>query len=120
MRRKGLTSIQDDRGSNDAGVNGLFGQAGSLIGPFSNEIGKLLGSLEDQIGAKVKRGLLDDLLKTKPDAAGLLTGLSSAADVRTVLDSAGLEADEQRVNSLLGELEGKDIDELIEDASSTV
>jgi hypothetical protein len=112
--------VQDDRGSNDAGVNGLFGQAGSLIGPTSNEIGKLLGSLEDRVGARSKRGLLDDLLKTKPDAAGLLTSLSSAADVKTVLDSAGLEADEERVTSLLGELGGKDIEDLIEDASSTV
>lgn len=76
----------------------------------------MLGSLEGRLGARSKRSLLDDLLKTKPDAAGLLTGLSSAADVKTVLDSAGLEVGDRRVNSLLGELGGKDINEVVDDA----
>lgn len=52
--------------------------------------------------------------------ASSLTDLSSAADVKPVLDSAGLEAGDERVGSLLGELGGKNIDDLINDASNTV
>ncbi|KAL2858602.1 hypothetical protein BJY01DRAFT_241932 [Aspergillus pseudoustus] len=37
----------------------------------------------------------------------------SAADIKEVLGSVGIDADEERLNQLLTELEGKDIDELI-------
>ncbi|KAL3464587.1 hypothetical protein BJX64DRAFT_286393 [Aspergillus heterothallicus] len=37
----------------------------------------------------------------------------SATDIKEVLGSVGIEADEERLNQLLTELEGKDIDELI-------
>ncbi|KFH41003.1 60S acidic ribosomal protein P2-like protein [Hapsidospora chrysogenum ATCC 11550] len=51
-------------------------------------------------------------------AAYLLLGLAgnnspSAADVKNVLESVGIEADEERLNNLISELEGKDINELI-------
>lgn len=36
----------------------------------------------------------------------------SAADVKKVLDSVGIEADDERLNKLISELEGKDINEV--------
>jgi len=101
-------------------VNNLFSEANSLFGSVTNDVSKLLGSLADQVGAKSKRGLLDDLLKAKPDAAGLLTGLSSDADVKAVLEPIGIEADDERLNTLLEELQGGDINELIDNASDMV
>ncbi|USP77035.1 60S acidic ribosomal protein P2 [Curvularia clavata] len=51
-------------------------------------------------------------------AAYLLLGLGgntspSAADVKSVLSAVGIEADDDRLNKLISELEGKDINELI-------
>ena len=37
----------------------------------------------------------------------------SAADVKKVLDSVGIEADSDRLDKLISELEGKDVNELI-------
>ncbi|KAH6627912.1 60S acidic ribosomal protein P2 [Chaetomium tenue] len=56
-------------------------------------------------------------------AAYLLLGLGgnaspSAADVKAVLESVGIEADDERLEKLLSELEGKDINELIAEGSS--
>ncbi|KAI0197616.1 60s acidic ribosomal protein-domain-containing protein [Astrocystis sublimbata] len=56
-------------------------------------------------------------------AAYLLLGLAgnsspSAKDVKKVLDSVGIETDDERLKSLLSELEGKDINELIAEGSS--
>ncbi|KAL1879128.1 hypothetical protein VTK73DRAFT_7247 [Phialemonium thermophilum] len=56
-------------------------------------------------------------------AAYLLLGLGgnsspSAKDVKNVLESVGIEADDDRLNKLLEELEGKDINELIAEGSS--
>ncbi|OLN81091.1 60S acidic ribosomal protein P2 [Colletotrichum chlorophyti] len=56
-------------------------------------------------------------------AAYLLLGLGgntspSAADVKAVLESVGIEADEERLNKLISELEGKDINELIAEGST--
>ena len=50
-------------------------------------------------------------------AAYLLLGLAgntspSAADIKGVLESVGIDADEDRLNTLLSELEGKDIQEV--------
>lgn len=50
-------------------------------------------------------------------AAYLLLGLGgntspSAADIKEVLESVGVEADDERLNQLLKELEGKDINEV--------
>jgi large subunit ribosomal protein LP2 len=50
-------------------------------------------------------------------AAYLLLGLGgntspSAADVKTVLESVGIEADSERLEKLLSELKGKDINEV--------
>lgn len=50
-------------------------------------------------------------------AAYLLLGLGgnaspSAADVKSVLESVGIEADDERLNKLISELEGKDINEV--------
>ncbi|KAM0695811.1 hypothetical protein Q7P36_004293 [Cladosporium allicinum] len=55
-------------------------------------------------------------------AAYLLLGLAgnsspSAEDIKTVLSSVGIDADEERLSSLLKELEGKDINELISSGS---
>ncbi|KAF8467773.1 60s acidic ribosomal protein-domain-containing protein [Kalaharituber pfeilii] len=55
-------------------------------------------------------------------AAYLLLGLGgnsspSASDISAVLSSVGIEADDDRVNTLLKELEGKDINELISEGS---
>ena len=38
----------------------------------------------------------------------------SAADVSTALSSVGVEADSERLNTLISELEGKDLNELLE------
>jgi large subunit ribosomal protein LP2 len=56
--------------------------------------------------------------KMKHLAAYLLIGLGgnaspSAADVKAVLESVGIEADSDRLDKLIAELEGKSIDELI-------
>jgi large subunit ribosomal protein LP2 len=50
-------------------------------------------------------------------AAYLLLGLGgnaspSAADVKKVLESVGIEADDERLNTLISELDGKDINEV--------
>jgi large subunit ribosomal protein LP2 len=50
-------------------------------------------------------------------AAYLLLGLGgntspSAADIKAVLESVGIEADDARLEKLLSELEGKDINEV--------
>lgn len=56
-------------------------------------------------------------------AAYLLLGLGgnsspSAADVKAVLESVGIEADSERLETLIKELNGKDINELIAEGSS--
>ncbi|KAL9112057.1 MAG: hypothetical protein Q9227_003677 [Pyrenula ochraceoflavens] len=56
-------------------------------------------------------------------AAYLLLGLAgntspSSDDVKKVLESVGIDADEDRLEKLLSELEGKDIQELISEGSS--
>lgn len=56
-------------------------------------------------------------------AAYLLIGLSgnaspSAADIKTVLESVGIDAEGDRVDALLKELDGKSIDELIAEGSA--
>ncbi|EMD93964.1 hypothetical protein COCC4DRAFT_131531 [Bipolaris maydis ATCC 48331] len=55
-------------------------------------------------------------------AAYLLLGLGgntspSAEDVKSVLSAVGIEADDERLNKLISELEGKDINELIASGS---
>ena len=50
-------------------------------------------------------------------AAYLLLGIGgntnpSAKDIKKVLDSVGIEADDERLEKLLGELEGKDVNEV--------
>lgn len=50
-------------------------------------------------------------------AAYLLLGLGgnsspSAEDIKGVLSAAGIDADDERLNQLLSELEGKDINEV--------
>lgn len=50
-------------------------------------------------------------------AAYLLLGLAgntspSASDIKKVLDSVGIAADDERLDQLLSELEGKDINEV--------
>ncbi|EAU34891.1 predicted protein [Aspergillus terreus NIH2624] len=55
-------------------------------------------------------------------AAFLLLGLAgntspSAEDIKAVLSSVGIDADEERLGQLLKELEGKDIQELIAQGS---
>ncbi|KAI0136368.1 60S acidic ribosomal protein P2/allergen Asp F 8 [Xylariales sp. AK1849] len=56
-------------------------------------------------------------------AAYLLLGLGgntspSASDVKEVLESVGIEADDDRLEKLLSELDGKDINELITEGST--
>ncbi|EGD96026.1 60S acidic ribosomal protein P2 [Trichophyton tonsurans CBS 112818] len=56
-------------------------------------------------------------------AAFLLLGLAgnsspSASDINDVLSSVGIDADSERVEKLLAELEGKDIQELIAEGST--
>lgn len=50
-------------------------------------------------------------------AAYLLLGLAgntspSASDIKSVLESVGIDADEERLEKLISELEGKDINEV--------
>ncbi|WVQ92974.1 60S acidic ribosomal protein P2 [Kwoniella sp. CBS 9459] len=42
----------------------------------------------------------------------------SAADIKALLETVGIEAEEERVSKLISELEGKDINELIAEGSS--
>ncbi|KAL0474872.1 60s acidic ribosomal domain-containing protein [Neurospora intermedia] len=42
----------------------------------------------------------------------------SAADVKAVLESVGIEADSERLDKLISELEGKDLNELIAEGSA--
>ncbi|KAL0953612.1 hypothetical protein HGRIS_004820 [Hohenbuehelia grisea] len=42
----------------------------------------------------------------------------SAADIKKVLSAVGIEADAERLDKLISELEGKDINELIAEGSS--
>ncbi|KAJ4295655.1 60S acidic ribosomal protein P2 [Collariella sp. IMI 366227] len=42
----------------------------------------------------------------------------SAADIKSVLESVGIEADSERLDKLISELKGKDINELIAEGSS--
>ena len=56
-------------------------------------------------------------------AAFLLLGLGgntspSAKDIKAVLSSVGIEADDERLSALLSELKGKDINELISEGSA--
>ncbi|KAL1854730.1 60S acidic ribosomal protein P2 [Paecilomyces lecythidis] len=56
-------------------------------------------------------------------AAYLLLGLAgntapSAEDVKAVLSSVGIDADEERLTKLIAELEGKDIQELIAEGTT--
>ncbi|KAL8691382.1 MAG: hypothetical protein Q9218_003376 [Villophora microphyllina] len=60
--------------------------------------------------------------KMKHLAAYLLLGLGgntspSAEDVKGVLSSVGIDADEERLDKLIKELEGKDLQELIQEGS---
>ncbi|KAL2070677.1 hypothetical protein VTL71DRAFT_13703 [Oculimacula yallundae] len=62
-------------------------------------------------------------LKMKHLAAYLLLTIGgndspSAADVKAVLESVGIEADDERLSTLISELKGKDIQELITEGSS--
>ncbi|CAO1616720.1 unnamed protein product [Parajaminaea phylloscopi] len=41
----------------------------------------------------------------------------SAADVKKVLDTVGIEAEDERLNKLISELEGKDVAQLIAEGS---
>ncbi|CAD6574645.1 MAG: 60S acidic ribosomal protein P2 [Alectoria sarmentosa] len=56
-------------------------------------------------------------------AAYLLLGLGgntspSAADVKGVLESVGIDADEERLDKLIAELKGKDLQELIAEGAT--
>ncbi|RHZ70640.1 hypothetical protein CDV55_105611 [Aspergillus turcosus] len=56
-------------------------------------------------------------------AAYLLLALAgntspSTEDVKAVLSSVGIDADEERLNKLIAELEGKDLQELIAEGSA--
>ncbi|OCF32468.1 60S acidic ribosomal protein P2 [Kwoniella heveanensis BCC8398] len=42
----------------------------------------------------------------------------SAADIKALLETVGVEAEEERLSKLISELEGKDINELIAEGSS--
>ncbi|KAI0741921.1 60s acidic ribosomal protein-domain-containing protein [Daedaleopsis nitida] len=42
----------------------------------------------------------------------------SAADIKKVLGAVGIEADDERLEKLISELEGKDVNELIAEGSS--
>ncbi|KAF9885660.1 60S acidic ribosomal protein P2 [Aspergillus nanangensis] len=56
-------------------------------------------------------------------AAFLLLGLAgnaspSEADIKAVLSSVGIDADQERLQKLLSELEGKDVQELISEGAA--
>lgn len=60
---------------------------------------------------------MTETIKMKHLAAYLLLGLAgnsspSASDIKNVLESVGIDADEERLEKLLSELEGKDIQEV--------
>ncbi|GAB7325425.1 hypothetical protein MBLNU13_g09452t1 [Cladosporium sp. NU13] len=110
--------IPDDRSTNDAGVNDLFGEANNSFGSVGTDVTKLLGSLADQIGAILKRGLLDDVSQAISKRVDLLAGLTSGEDVKAVLELAGDDADGDRSSPLISELDGGDINDLVNNASN--
>jgi large subunit ribosomal protein LP2 len=60
---------------------------------------------------------VDQTIKMKHLAAYLLLGLAgntspSDSDIKGVLQSVGIDADEERLEKLLSELKGKDINEV--------
>ena len=66
---------------------------------------------------KLTRPAKKDIFKMKHLAAYLLLGLAgnsepSAKDIKSVLSSVGVDADDERLEKLLGELKGKDINEV--------
>lgn len=73
------------------------------------------GELRNKVPAKTN--VITALSKMKHLAAYLLLGLAgnsepSAEDIEGVLSSVGIEADKERLDSLLKELEGKDINQV--------
>ncbi|RYC55243.1 hypothetical protein CHU98_g10965 [Xylaria longipes] len=79
----------------------------------------ILRELEGSVSAQSRA----PIAKMKHLAAYLLLGLAgntspSAKDIKKVLDSVGIEADDSRLETLVSELEGKDVNELIAEGSS--
>lgn len=101
-------------------MNGLFGEANSLSGSVGTDVSKLLGSLADQVGARFKRGLLDDDSQANSKRVDFITELTSGEDAKAVLELAGDDADGDRLSPLISELDGGDINDLVNKASSTV
>ena len=101
-------------------MNGLFGEANSLFGSVGTDVSKLLGSRADQVGARFKRGLLDDDFQAILKRVDLITGLTSGEDVKAVFELAGDDADGEHLSPLISELDGGDINNLVNKASSTV
>jgi hypothetical protein len=101
-------------------LNDLFGEANSFFDLATKDVGELLG----QVAARFKRYLLDDASQAKREENGLLSGLlsdwPSAANVKSVLDSVGVEANDDVLGELISDLEGEDINKLIQNRSDKV
>lgn len=101
-------------------MNDPFGEAINIFGSAGTDVAKLLGSLADQVGATFKRRLRDDVSKAIFKRINWITGLTSGEDVKAVLELAGDDADVDRLSPLISELEGGDINDLVNKASNSV
>lgn len=73
-------------------MDNLFGEFNNLFGSLGNDVSKLSGSLEDQVGAKFKRSLPGDMPRTRSKRAKLVTRSPSAADLVAKLN-LGIDVD---------------------------
>jgi hypothetical protein len=85
-------------------VDDLFGEVDTIIGGPGNDVGDFLGSLADQVVARSKRDLLDDVPQAKSERAELLTVPLLDIDVEPLIS---LDSDEDIQENIPLQLNGK-------------
>jgi hypothetical protein len=77
-------------------MSNIFSESNSIFSGVTNGIGEVVGSLaaRDQVEAKPKRGLTDEVFETKSKRANLVTGSLSAANLAATLN-LGINADDK-------------------------
>ena len=83
-------------------MDGLLGEADTLIGSLGNDI--ILGSLAEQVGARFKRDLLDNVPQAKSERAELLTVSLPDIDIEAHIS---LDNDEDIKENIPLHLKGK-------------
>ena len=85
-------------------MDDLFGEVDTIIGGPGNDVGNFLGSLADQVVARSKRDLLDDVSQAKSERAELLTVPLLDIDVEPLIS---LDNDEGIKENIPLQLDGK-------------